>query len=176
MEQDPEYMILTPLGVEYSSKQYMESILLYSFKNEKESKKDFSLLNLEGSEEILHFEEFSPEEIEVRLKGCRAEIRINGDASADVGIDLLVYDLKRKLKSISPELFKTILDWEVKVRSEALRLGVAILPKVEIFVKVFTFIKLHYTTKYKKLADLFSMPLNLYIEFDKKFDPSNLNL
>ncbi|MCH8171598.1 MAG: hypothetical protein IIB07_10805 [Bacteroidetes bacterium] len=175
MDSNSEYIILTPFGVEYTAKWYLENFYLGTFKNKKESEADYSLLNLEAYENISSFDKLTPEEIEEKLNGYKPVISINRDASEDVVYDMLTYDLKKKLKLVLPELFNAIIEWEEDVKSKVSSLGIDINPRVELFVKVFIFIKLGYTTKYKQLADLFSLPLKLYIEFDKKFDPTQID-
>lgn len=162
---DSEYLIISPPGVPYTVKWGIEAHFTCILKGEKEGDKEYSLLDFADSK--TKFDQIGENNLTVPYRGITT---ISKNASPDVFYDLMTHRLKKIHQVNNTTLSKRILSWEEKVRATFKQLNPDCQPKIEWFVKTFTFIKLGYSTKYKRLAEICSLPYSLYSEFEEEYD------
>ncbi len=167
--EEKEYLIISPPDKPYTAKWCLEAHFSCYFPDEIKSNEEYSLLNFEGSGTDFKSNASLYKDTLDKIRPISGKIKISKNASQDVYLDLLIYQLKKTLQTNQCELYNQIIVWENSVRAMVVKAGTQFNPNIEIFVKVFNFIQLGYTTKYKKLADIFSLPISLYLQFAKLF-------
>ena len=164
-----EYLILNPPGGNFSVSDYLHTAIP-NLKSYNPDNKDFTLLTDKTISSNRFIKLYQAKVIfEPTKKGT---LKISKDASEEVYIELLVHSLKEMLHTIDLQLYLAILIWEEKVFAKSEALNISVIPNLILFEKVFTFIKVGYSTKYRILVDLFGMPRDIYFGFEKYFDPN----
>jgi hypothetical protein len=169
MQMDQKYKIIGPVDGIYTAKWNLENLFTRNFPGVKISDQEYSLLKFDGIGS-------DPEKNTNIFKGLVRKMQSlsgNSDSysfsSPDAYYEKLASDLKNTLIITHKDFFQQINIWEQNVKSLAIKDGALFDPNLEIFVKVFIFIRLGYTTNYKKLADIFEMPIFIYVPFEKLF-------
>ncbi|MDH3267972.1 MAG: hypothetical protein OEM46_03870 [Ignavibacteria bacterium] len=170
MQVNKEYTIISPKDGPYTSKWGLENLFTCHFPDEKKSETEYSLLIFEGTGSNPQLNTSLFKGVVSKMQSLSGDVHFYPDSSPDAYFDRLSYVLKNTLKINHKDFFHHLTNWEQNVKSLAMKDGAHFEPNIEIFVKVFIFIRLGYITNYKKLADIFSMPISLYVPFEKLFE------
>lgn len=163
-----EYLILKPLGQNFTVSDYLHTAIP-NLKSYKEDDKEYTLITQE-SISIKRFKKLYQSKLTFEALP-KDKLTISKDAKEEVYIELLVHQIKEMLYTLDFQLYLSILIWEENILAKAKALNIQIIPNCILFEKVFTFIKVDYSTKYRIMVDIFGMPSEIYFGFNKIFDP-----
>jgi len=167
---DDEYLILKPLGHNFSVSDYLHG-LISNLNTYKKDDKEYTLLT-QNTSSIKRFKKIYESTITFEPPP-RAKITISTSGSEEDYLEGLVNLIKIKLHTIDLKLYLSILIWEEKVLAKSEALNTNLQQNCILFEKVFTFIKVGYSTNYRIMVDIFGLPRDIFFGFDKVFDPKN---
>lgn len=166
---DDEYFILKPPGRNFTVSDYLQS-LIPNLNTYKKDDKEYTLLT-QNSTSLKRFKKIYESNITFEPVP-KTKMTISTNANEEDYIELLVNQIKRNLHTIDFRLYLSVLIWEEKVLAKGEALNIDLQQNSILFEKVFTFIKVGYSTNYRILIELFGMPSDLYFGFNKIFDPN----